>query len=159
MSKVNFLKNIFGTGDDNEGFVDYDESYDTSSSAVTDEEAGYSSDYSSGYSSGYSSPTTTNYSNTSSSRVINIHGGSGQTKISIMKPTSWDEVCKEAVPKLEEGTILFLNLTKIDPDMAMRIVDFLTGAAAAFHGKIEKVDTFCYAVASKNVEWVNSIKD
>ena len=38
----NFFKNIFGTGDENEGFVDYEDnngSYDTTSNAVTNEEA------------------------------------------------------------------------------------------------------------------------
>ncbi len=156
MSKTNFFKSIFGTGDDNEGFVDYDESYDTSSSAVTDEEAGYSS----GYSSGYSAPTTSNFASASSSgRAINIHGGAGQPKISIMKPSGYDEVMTEAISRLRDGTIIFLNLNGIDQEVGTRIVDFMTGAAAMCDGRIKKVDTCSYAIAPKNVEWVNNIED
>ena len=149
---ANFFKNLFGTGDDNEGFVDYEEdSYDTSSSAVTEEEASYSSSYSS------SSPF---MSSSSSSRVINMHSGSaGQPKVTVMKPTSYEEVMEDVISRLQEGTIIFLNLTKIGHDIGLRIVDFITGAAAMCGGRIQKVQEYCYAVAPKNVDWVGIIED
>lgn len=146
---ANFLKSIFGTGDENEGFVDYDEGYDTSSNAVTKEEA----DYSSGYSNFSGS-----YGN-SSSKVINMHSGSGIPKLFIMKPSGYDEVMNGAVDMLREGTIIFLNLNGIDQEIGTRIVDFMTGVAAAFEGRIKKVDTCCYAVAPKNVDWINNIDE
>ena len=121
---ANFLKSIFGTGDENEGFVDYDDGYDTSSNAVTNEEAGFSSGYSD-FSSSYGN-------NSSSSKIINM---------------------------LREGTIIFLNLNGIDQEIGTRIVDFMTGVAAAFEGRIKKVDTCCYAVAPKNVDWINNIDE
>lgn len=148
---ANFLKSIFGTGDDNEGFVDYDEGYDTSSSAVTKEEAGYSSGYSD-FSGSYG-----NSSN--SSKVINMHSVSGTPKLFIMKPSGYDEVMNGAVDMLREGTIIFLNLNGIDQEIGTRIVDFMTGVAAAFEGRIKKVDTCCYAVAPKNVDWINNIDE
>lgn len=148
----NFFKNLFGTGDDNEGFVDYeDDGYDTSSSAVTEEEASYSSSYSAPSSSYASSP---------APRAINIHNGSSnQPKITIMKPAGYDEVMTDAIARLREGTIIFLNLNGIDQEVGTRIVDFMTGAAAMCDGRIKKVDTCSYAVAPKNVEWVNTIED
>lgn len=148
----NFFKNLFGTGDDNEGFIDYeDDGYDTSSSAVTEEEAGYSSSYSAPSSS---------YVSSSAPRAINIHNGpSGQPKITIMKPAGYDEVMTDAIARLREGTIIFLNLNGIDQEVGTRIVDFMTGAAAMCDGRIKKVDTCSYAVAPKNVEWVNTIED
>lgn len=153
---ANFLKSIFGTGDENEGFMDYDEGYDTSSSAVTDEEAGYSSGYSN-YSdySDYSG----SYGNNSSSKVINMHSNSGAPKLFIMKPAKYEDVMNGAVDMLREGTIIFLNLNGIDQEIGTRIVDFMTGVAAAFEGRIKKVDTCCYAVAPKNVDWINSIDE
>lgn len=152
---ANFLKSIFGPVDENEGFKDYDEGYDVSSSAVTDEEAGYSSGYS-GYS-GYSDYSDSYGSN--SSKVINMHSGSEAPKLFIMKPTKYEDVMSGAVDMLREGTIIFLNLNGIDQEIGTRIVDFMTGVAAAFEGRIKKVDTCCYAVAPKNVDWINSIDE
>ena len=149
---ANFFKNLFGTGDDDEGFIDYDDGYDTSSSAVTEEEASYSSP-------SYSSPSSFMNSN-SGSRAINIHGGSsGQPKITIMKPSCYEDVMEDAITRLREGTIIFLNLDGINRDVGTRIVDFMTGAAAMCDGRIKKVDTCSYAVAPKNVEWVGIIED
>lgn len=145
---ANFLKSIFGTGDDNEGFIDYGDGYDTSSSAVTNEEA----DYSSGYSNLSSS-----YNN--SSKIINMHSNSGIPKLFIMKPAKYEDVMNGAVDMLREGTIIFLNLNGIDQEIGTRIVDFMTGVAAAFEGRIKKVDTCCYAVAPKNVDWINNIDE
>ncbi len=152
----NFFKNLFGTGDENEGFVDYEDDgydgYDASSSAVTEEEAGYGSNY--------SAPSSSNFVNASAPRAINIHNGSsGQPKITIMKPAGYDEVMTDAIARLREGTIIFLNLNGIDQEVGTRIVDFMTGAAAMCDGRIKKVDTCSYAIAPKNVEWVNTIED
>ncbi len=141
---MSFWKNLFGTNDENEGYVDYEDGgYDTSSSAVTEEEA-YESSY---------TPAPTSKS------AISIHPSS-QSKVTIMVPTSCDDVMTEGIARLREGTIIFLNLTRINKEEGTRIVDFMTGAAAMCDGKIMKVDeTCCYAVAPKNVEWVNMIED
>ena len=149
---ANFFKNLFGTGEDDEGFVDYgDGGYDTSSSAVTEEEAGYGPSY--------SSPSS--FMNTSSvSRAINIHSApSSQPKVTIMKPSSYEEVMEDVIERLQEGTIIFLNLTTIGHEIGLRIVDFITGAAAMCGGRIKKVEECIYAVAPKNVDWVGIIED
>ena len=146
----NFFKNIFGTGDENEGFVDYEEnsgSYDTTSNAVTNEEAGFS-DYSSSKSDSYGS----------SSKYINLHSA-GIPKLTILKPKSDQEVKSDAVELLREGTIIILNLNDISSDISMRIVDFMTGVTAAFEGRIKRIEAFCYAAAPKNVDWINNIED
>lgn len=146
----NFFKNIFGTGDENEGFVDYEEnsgSYDTTSNAVTNEEAGFS-DYGSSKSDSYGS----------SSKYINLHSA-GIPKLTILKPKSYEEVMSDAVELLREGTIIILNLNDISSDISMRIVDFMTGVTAAFEGRIKRIEAFCYAAAPKNVDWINNIED
>lgn len=149
---ANFLKGIFGTSNDDydEGFVDYDESgYDTSSPAVTKEEASYSSNY--------DEPSRNSYTN--SSKAISLRNVADTPKLYIMKPSGYDEVMTGAVDMLREGTIIFLNLNGIDQEVGTRIVDFMTGVAAAFEGRIKKVDTCCYAVAPKNVDWISTIDD
>ena len=145
---ANFLKNLFGAGEENEGFVDYEDGYDTSSSAVTNEEAGYSSYDERSDFGGYKS-----------SKILNMHSGLDIPKLYVMKPSGYDEVMNGAVDMLRQGTIIFLNLHGIDKEVGTRIVDFMTGVAAAFEGRIKKVDTCCYAVAPKNVEWINTIDD
>ena len=144
----NFLKNIFGTADENEGFMDYEDGYDVSSSAVTEEEAGYSYDERSDFG-GYRS----------SSKILNMHSSVGMPKLFVMQPTGYEEVMNGAVEMLREGNIIFLNLNGIGTDVGTRIVDFMTGVAAAFEGRIKKVDLCCYAVAPKNVEWIDNIND
>ncbi len=145
----NFFKSIFGTADDNEGFYGSEPDYvDQSSSAVTETEAGYDYGNDSDYS--YSS---------NSSKILSMHNGVDSPKLYVMKPSGYDEVMNGAVDMLREGTIIFLNLNGIDKEVGTRIVDFMTGVAAAFEGRIKKVDTCCYAVAPKNVEWLNTIDD
>lgn len=146
---ANFFRNLFGAGDDNEGFMDYTEGgYDTSSSAVTNEEA---------YEQYDDAPEFSAFKTTS--KIFNMHSGVDTPKLYVMKPSGYDEVMNGAVDMLREGTIIFLNLNGIDKEVGTRIVDFMTGVAAAFEGRIKKVDTCCYAVAPKNVEWLNTIDD
>lgn len=147
---LNFLKNLSGVEDDDEDFVDYgDSGYDTSSSAVTEEEAD-STDR------GFSDMGKSSFG---SSRAINLHNSMERPKISIMQPSSYEEVMSEAVDQLRDGTIIFLNLNDVDNENAIRIVDFMTGVAAAFEGRIKKVYTRGYAIAPKNVDWINPIDD
>lgn len=152
--KGNFFRNLTGAGDydEDEGFVDYDNgydgSYDTSSSAVTDEEADSVGDYSERMQSAFGS-----------SRAINLHNSTDRPKISVMQPASYDEVMSDAVNLLRDGTIIFLNLNDVDNENAIRIVDFMTGVAAAFEGRIKKVYTRGYAIAPKNVDWISPIDD
>ena len=142
-----FFKNLFGVAEEGEGFVDYEsESYDTSSSAVTNEEA-YSS---------YSEPKP--YTSTSGSKFVNIGtGSSSPAKIKILKPKSYEEVIEVAVDLIREVTFIFINLNGLSNDICIRIVDFMTGVTAAFQGDIKKVDAYCYAAAPKNVDLIDTI--
>lgn len=143
---ANFFSKIFGEDED---FIDYeqDDGFDTSSSAVTEEEADYMPSYSEPHN-GYTAP-----------KTISLHNALDAPKLYIMKPSGYDEVMTGAVDMLREGTIIFLNLNGIDQEVGTRIVDFMTGVAAAFEGRIKKVDTCCYAVAPKNVDWISTIDD
>lgn len=154
-----FLKNLFGTADESEGFRDYDsEGYDISSSAVTNEEAAYSSDADS-YTSSSASVSASN--TMSSSKYINMHNsGDNKFKFAILKPASYEEIMKDGVEMLRNGTLIFLNLSDVDQRNREKIIDFMVGVAAALDGKMRQVGTtFCYAVAPKNVDWVSDIGD
>lgn len=152
---MKFFKDLFGAGETNEGFVDYDEGgYDASSSAVTEEEADYASDYAEQTQNRFSMKKNTS----NSSRVINMHNSNGG-KLAVLFPTSYEEVMKDAVDYLKDNAIVFLNLDNVEADAKMRIVDFMAGVCTALDGKMKKTGTCSYAVAPKNVEWINDIDD
>lgn len=134
-----------GSFDDDEGYRDYDadEGYDASSSAVTEEEAGYSASESSSYG--------------QKSRIINM--SSGGSKLAVLVPTSYEEVMQEAVSYLKESAIVILNLERVNADARMRIVDFMAGVVAAIEGKMKKTASCSYAIAPKNVDWINDLED
>ncbi len=154
-----FLKNLFGTADESEGFRDYEsEGYDMSSSAVTNEEAEYSSSSESSFGS-YDNSTSS--SSLSSSKYINMHNsGDNRFKFAILKPAKYEDIMKDGVEMLRSGTLIFMNLSDVDQRNREKIIDFMVGVAAALDGKIRQVGTtFCYAVAPKNVDWVSDIGD
>lgn len=149
MAKKNIFSSIFGS-DPDAGFVDYaNQGYDASSSAVTEEEADFV-DYED------DSREVTNYN---SSKFLNMHNTVKEPTLCIMKPSGYDEVMSDAVRILREGSIIFLNLNGIGTEIGTRIVDFMTGVAAAVDGRIKKVDTCCYAIAPKGVDWIGKIDD
>lgn len=149
------LKEIFGIAGDEDEYYDSvdDGGYDVSSSAVTEEEAGYSSAFSMPQSSFNSQS-----SFGSSKSAISLHSISNTSKVAVMKPKRFEEMMNDAISALQDGTIIFLNLTETINGEGARIVDFMTGAAAMCGGRVDKVDTCCYSVAPKGVE-VNTIED
>ena len=131
----------FGGDDDYRDYDDdMDEGYDTSSSAVTEREA-YSEDI------GYGQK----------SKVISM--SSGGNKLAVLVPTSYEEVMQEAVSYLKESAIVILNLERVNSDARMRIVEFMAGVVAAIEGKMKKTASCSYAIAPKNVDWINDLED
>lgn len=131
----------FGSDDDYRDYdEDMDEGYDTSSSAVTEREA-YSDDI------GYGQK----------SKLISM--SSGGNKLAVLVPTSYEEVMQEAVSYLKESAIVILNLERVNSDARMRIVDFMAGVVAAIEGKMKKTASCSYAIAPKNVDWINDLED
>ena len=131
----------FGGDDDYRDYDDdMDEGYDTSSAAVAEREA-YSEDI------GYGQK----------SKVISM--SSGGNKLAVLVPTSYEEVMQEAVSYLKESAIVILNLERVNSDARMRIVDFMAGVVAAIEGKMKKTASCSYAIAPKNVDWINDLED
>ncbi len=127
--------------DDNE-FVDDDfegdysgRGYDTSSSAVTEEEAASSIKYPS-----------------RSDKVINMHSGMQGSYVKVLQPTKYEDVMKEPVRFLRDNMSVVLNLDNVTADARMRIVDFMAGVIAAIDGKMVKVAACTYIVAPKTVD-------
>jgi FtsZ-interacting cell division protein YlmF len=142
------LTEFFGGRRDDEDFEEYEqnESYDASSSAVTEEEA-------------YTAPESRfgSKKSASTSRILNM--SSTGNKLSVLIPTKYEDVMQEAVVDLKQNAIVILNLEKVDASARMRIVDFMAGVVAAFDGKMKKIASCSYAVAPKNVDWIHDLED
>lgn len=64
------------------------------------------------------------------------------------------EECREIIKCLLAGESVLLNLENIDPKDCGRVVDLLSGAAFALHGRMIKVAHLSYLLAPENVEIV-----
>lgn len=74
---------------------------------------------------------------THSERIVNVH------RI---------EECRDIIKCLLNGESVLLNLENIDPKDCGRVVDLLSGAAFALHGRMIKVAHLSYLLAPENVE-------
>ena len=115
--------------------------YDTSSSAVTEEEAA------------------PRFSANRSDKVINMHGGFRGSFVKLLQPAKYEDVMKEPVRFLRENMSVVLNLDHVTADARMRIVDFMAGVIAAVDGKMVKVAACTYIVAPKTVDLSGDMVD
>lgn len=60
--------------------------------------------------------------------------------------------CRTIISYLLNGDSILLNLENIDPKDCGRVVDFLSGAAFALHGRMVKVAHLSYLIAPESVK-------
>lgn len=70
-------------------------------------------------------------------KVVNIHTTT-QLKVVVLQPTSYSDAT-EITDHLREKRPVVVNLEKLDKENVRKIVDFLSGAAYALTGKMQKV--------------------
>ncbi|MBP1544771.1 MAG: cell division protein SepF [Oscillospiraceae bacterium] len=121
---------------DDEYAEDYDEYVDTSSSAVTEEEA---------------AAPAPKFSSTRNEKVLNMHSSIGGSTLVVLKPKDYNDIMKDAVRFLKENAIVILNLDNVTAEARMRIVDFMTGVIAVIDGKMERIASCTYTVTPRNV--------
>ena len=119
---------------------EYNNSYDTSSSAVTEEEAEAPSRFS---------------SSRTNDKVINMHSNTGfhGSSVKVVQPLKYEDIMKEPVRFLRENTSVVLNLEKVaSVDSRKRIVDFMAGVVAAIDGRIVRIAECTYFVVPRTVD-------
>ncbi|OLN26040.1 FtsZ-interacting protein related to cell division [Desulfosporosinus metallidurans] len=67
-----------------------------------------------------------------------------------MVPTDFEDA-KHIGDKLKNKTIVALNLTKVDPNIAERILDFAVGVTYALGGGSLKLDTNIFLLTGQGV--------
>ncbi len=88
------------------------------------------------------------YAPRSSAQVSMIGGSSIEMKV--VTPKSYDTVTQIADLLLSKKTVL-LNLENTNRETARRLIDFLSGAAYALGGGVQKVADNTYAITPSNV--------
>lgn len=133
--------------EDNFRDVEDDMSYDTSSSAVTEQEAAAADDYSEGYETRYTRAEATR----TPAQRINIRKIPAG-KLAIMKPTEMGDILYDVVKRLKDGNVVVLNLNKIDNDNRKRIVDFTAGVVTTLGGALNAAADFTYIATPNGFE-------
>ena len=94
----------------------------------------------------------------SESKVVNMYGGSSQSRMVLAKPDRFEQV-EEIAKQLRNGHAVVLNLEIANKDVARRIVDFLSGCAYALDGHIKKVAVSTYLITPRGVDIVDEVND
>lgn len=74
-------------------------------------------------------------------------------KLNFIRPKSYDEA-RDIGDALKAGQAILINLEDADSSTALRILDFLSGAAYALSGRIVRVSDMAYIIATTNIDLV-----
>ena len=90
-------------------------------------------------------------------KVVNIHTTT-QLKVVIIQPTSYAD-SQEIADHLKSKKPVVVNLEKLDKEVAIKIVNFLSGAVYALDGSMQKVSNGILLLAPYNVGIMGDFKD
>ena len=92
-----------------------------------------------------------------SNKVVNIHTTT-QLQVVLVKPDRFENAA-EIADHLREKRTVVLNLEQTNKDIALRLLDFLSGVAYANEGKIKKVALSTYIITPYNVDILGDLID
>ncbi|MDD6263292.1 MAG: cell division protein SepF [Clostridiales bacterium] len=97
------------------------------------------------------------YSARTSNRVVNINA-TAQLQVVLVKPETFDNA-REIADHLKDKKTVVINLEQTNKEIARRLLDFLSGVAYAFQGKIQKVANNTFLITPYNVGIMGDIID
>jgi cell division inhibitor SepF len=77
----------------------------------------------------------------------------GHQQVVIMQPADI-ESAQQVCDHIRAGKTVICNIEKVDPKVAQRVIDFITGAAYALDGKVMPVSSVIFVVAPRNTALV-----
>jgi len=80
------------------------------------------------------------------------------TKVVLSEPRSYNEV-QEIADHLRSRKSVIINLHRVRPDQARRIIDFLSGTVYAISGDIQKLGNNIFICTPENVDIQGTISD
>ena len=72
-------------------------------------------------------------------------------KLVVIEPSSFDEAPK-LVDNLKARKPVIINLVNLDPGVARKIFDFLSGATYALNGNVQKIADYIFVFAPESVD-------
>jgi len=84
-------------------------------------------------------------------RIPATQPSKNQFKLVVIEPRNFDE-CPKLVDNLKSKRPVIVNLEKMDPDIARKIFDFLSGATYALDGNVQRVANNIFIFAPENVD-------
>ena len=83
---------------------------------------------------------------------------SGTSKMVLFEPRAYSE-SQQIADYLKKRNAVVVNLKRVTPDQAKRIVDFLSGTLYAINGGLQKLGTGIFLCTPNNIDVEGSISD
>ncbi|MFZ5649773.1 MAG: cell division protein SepF [Bacillota bacterium] len=83
-------------------------------------------------------------------QVLNLHA-QRQQKVVVSEPRVFEDV-QGLAENLKSRRPVIINLEKADPDLAKRVVDFVSGATYALNGTLQKVGSGIFLAVPSNMD-------
>ncbi len=88
---------------------------------------------------------------TSNNKIVPIRTNSRGLEVCIMKPSTFED-SQEICDMLLSGRAVVVNLEGFDPDVAQRIMDFISGAVYAVSGKLHQISRYIFIFSPDNID-------
>ena len=88
----------------------------------------------------------------------NAKDANGSSKMILFEPRAYSE-SQQIADFLKRRSAVVVNLKRVTPDQAKRIVDFLSGTLYAINGGLQKLGTGIFLCTPHNVDVEGSITD
>lgn len=89
--------------------------------------------------------------------VVSLHT-QRQMRVMVSEPRSFDDA-QEIADHLRNRRPVIVNLERIETELARRVVDFVSGAAYALNGSVQKVGGGIFLFAPNNVDIASEGKE
>ncbi len=90
-----------------------------------------------------------------SGKVLSMN--SNKPSVVLFRPNSFNESTK-AADDLRERKAVIVNMENVDPAMARRVVDFLSGCAYALDGKVKKIALATYLFCPHSMDVMGDLE-
>lgn len=88
---------------------------------------------------------------TSNNKIVPIRTTTKGLEVCIMKPSTFED-SQEICDMLLSGRAVVVNLEGFDPDVAQRIMDFISGAVYAVSGKLHQISRYIFIFSPDNID-------
>ena len=95
---------------------------------------------------------------TTSKEEYHVQNGMAGSKMMLLEPRAYSE-SQQIADYLKNRNAVVVNLKRVTPDQAKRIVDFLSGTLYAINGGLQKLGTGIFLCTPNNIDVEGSISD